>query len=189
VKLAVRRAFVDMDVGRGAAFRVSNITANVQRAHGIRIKTNAEAFVAVVAATLKTFFKNVRTNVAVKLRDDRTDIDVPLLTEDTVYLIECKHSITPTGAHELRDLWRDINHGVHQLKLATEILDERLHSYLAGLFPGTTKAQSEGLRLQPCVLCSHRVFSGLAIDNVPIRDWASLALICGDAVVGSRAGH
>ena len=29
-----------------------------------------------------------------------------------------------------------------------------------------------------------RVFSGLVIDGIPIRDWASLALICGDAVVG-----
>ncbi len=163
---------------------VSNITANVQRAHGIRIKTNADAFVAVVTATLATFFSNVRTNVPLKHGENRTDVDVLLLTEDTAYLIECKHSITPTGAHELRDLWRDINRGVDQLKVATAILKSRLPDYLAGLFPGTTRARSERLRIQPCILTSHRVFSGLAIDGIPIRDWASLALICGDAVVG-----
>ena len=107
-----------------------------------------------------------------------------VLTERTLYLIECKHSITPTGAHELRDLWRDIDHGVHQLKLAMEILGVRRQSYLAGLFPGTTKTQAARLRIQPCVLCSHRVFSGLSLDGIPVRDFASLALICGDGIVG-----
>jgi hypothetical protein len=121
----------------------SNVTVNVQRAHGIR--------------------------------------------ERTLYLIECKHSVTPTGAHELRDRWRDINHGVYQLKLAMRILGLRLRSYLAGLFPGTTEAQSARLRIQPCVLCSHRVFSGLSLYGIPVRDVASLALTCGDGVVGMGA--
>jgi len=49
---------------------------------------------------LKTFFANVQTNVPVKLGEDRTDVDVLVLTARPLYLIECKHSITPTGAHE-----------------------------------------------------------------------------------------
>ena len=38
--------------------------------------------------------------------------------------------------------------------------------------------------MQPCVLCSYRVFSGVPIDGIPIRDFASLALICSDGIVG-----
>jgi hypothetical protein len=161
----------------------ANITSNVQRAHGIRIKTNAEAFVSVAAAILGATFKNVRTNVPIKLGADRTDVDVFLLTDRAVYLFECKHSMTPAGPHELRDPWQDIGHGVRQLKLATAILSERLHEYLAGLFPGTRKEQSQRLQIRSCVLCSHRVFSGLEIEGIPIRDLASLGLILGDAVV------
>jgi hypothetical protein len=163
----------------------SNVTINIQRAHGIRIKTNADAFVAVAEALLKRVFKNVRANVPVKLGEDRTDVDIMILSERILYLIECKHSITATGAHELRDLWRDINHGVYQLNLAIEILRTRLDNYLGGLFPGTTKAKAIQLRIQPCVLCSHRVFSGLSVEGIPIRDFASLALICGDGVVAT----
>lgn len=171
----------------------SNVTANVQRAHGIRIKTNADAFVAVAEATLKGVFKDLRRNVPIKRGTERTDVDLMVLTERTLYLIECKHSLTPTGAHEFRDLWRDVNHGANQLKLALKILVDRRQDYLAGLFPGTTKEQSAQLRMQPCVLCSHRVFSGLSIDGIPVRDFASLALICGDGIVGmgieDESGH
>ena len=78
-----------------------------------------------------------------------------------------------------------INHGVHQLTLAMKILDVRLQSDLAGLFPGTEKAQSARLRIQPCMLCSHRVFSGLSLDGIPVRDFASLAPICGDGIPGA----
>ena len=166
-----------------AIVATSNITTNVQRAHGIRIRTNADAFVAVAQETLKSIFQKVRTNVAVKLGDLRTDVDIMILTERTLYLIECKHSVTPTGAHELRDLWCDINHGVRQLKVAMEILAVCRQTYLAGLFPGTTRTRNAGLRVQPCVLCSHRVFSGLSLGGIPVRDFASLALVCGDGIV------
>ncbi|MXY25400.1 MAG: hypothetical protein F4Y45_12910 [Acidobacteria bacterium] len=162
----------------------SNMTINVQRAHGIRIRTNADAFVTVVRATLESIFEKIRTNVALKLGNERTDVDIMILTDRTLYLIECKHSITPAGAHELRDLWRDINHGAHQLKVAMRILSARLASYLAGLFPGTTKRHIAGLRIRPCVLCSHRVFSGMTVDGIPVRDFASLALVCEDGIVG-----
>ena len=185
VPIGGRETTMRPEVVYGSAIvATSNVTTNVQRAHGIRIRTNADAFVTVATETLKSIFQNVRTNVAVKLGNLRTDVDIMILTERTLFLIECKHSVTPTGAHELRDLWCDINHGVKQLKVAMEILAVRRQTYLAGLFPGTTRARNAGLRVQPCVLCSHRVFSGLSMDNIPVRDFASLALVCGDGIVG-----
>ena len=161
----------------------ANILPNLQRAHGIRMVTNAEAFVAEAAEYIKTLFPRVLTNAALKLGAIKTDVDIVALGEDTLYLFECKHSMTPTGAHELRDLWRDINKGVSQLETAEKILRARVVDYLAGWFPGTDKGVAARVRFSLCVLCSHRVFSGLSIKGVPIRDHASLALTLGDATV------
>lgn len=100
----------------------ANILPNVQRAHSIRSATNAQALVAVVADHIKTLFPRVRTNCAISLGTLETDADIVALGEDTLYLFECKHSMTPTGAHEIRDLWTDINKGVSQVERAVKIL-------------------------------------------------------------------
>jgi hypothetical protein len=119
----------------------------------------------------------------VKKGSQRTDIDIVAPGADAVYLFECKHSITPTGAHQLRDPWRDIQKAVSQLRTAMDILKMRLADYLAGWFPGTDRSVASRLVLKPCVLCSHRVFSGISIQGIPVRDHASLAQTCGDATV------
>jgi len=162
---------------------VANIIPNVQRSHQIRFATNAEAFVTIAAENLRSLVPKIRTNAPVKQGTQRTDVDIVALAAETLYLFECKHSVTPTGAHEMRDLWGDIQKGVAQLEVACEILRERLVDYLAGWFPGTDRAVASHVRLKPCVLCSHRVFSGLAIRGVPVRDHASLSLTLGDATV------
>lgn len=166
-----------------ALVALSNVVQNVQRAHGIRISTNADAFVAVAAEHLKTLFSRVKTNAVIALGDAKTDIDIVALGDKSIYLFECKHSLTPTGAHELRDLWRDINKGIAQLEIAKQILDVRMADYLAGWFSGTGRRQATGLTIKRCVLCSHRVFSGLTIRGIPVRDHSSLSLVLGDAIV------
>ena len=170
-----------------ALVALSNMMPNVQRAHGIRISTNADAFVAVAAEQLKALFSQVKTNAAVALGDLKTDVDIVALGDESVYLFECKHSLTPTGAHEFRDLWQDINKGISQLEVAKQILEIRMKDYLAGWFPGTDRRKASNLTIKRCVLCSHRVFSGLSIRGIPVRDHASLSLILDDAVV--RMGY
>lgn len=155
---------------------VANIIPNVQRAHGIRVAANAEALVESVAQDLGAVVTRVRTNAAVKRGKKRTDVDIAAFTGDTLYMFECKHSVPPTGAHELRDLWRDIQKGVDQLEAAMDILSGTLADYLAGWFPGTPRIAAEGVKLKPCVLCSHRVFAGLSVRGVPVRDYASFSL-------------
>lgn len=166
-----------------AVVALANVVPNVQRAHSIRVAANAEALVAVAAEHLKPLARAVRTNVSVKDQSRRTDVDVVVLGDDTLYLFECKHSMTPTDAHEFRDLWGDINKGVSQLESAMDILRVRLPNYLAGWFPGADRNLAARLKVKPCVLCSHRVFSGLTIRGVPVRDHASFTLILGDATV------
>ncbi len=83
----------------------------------------------------------------------------------------------------MRDLWRDVRKGVSQLKRATAIMTVRCKPYLSGWFPNGITDISATFRIQPLVICSHRLFSGLAIDSVPIRDLASLSTILSDGVV------
>lgn len=119
-----------------------------------------------------------------------TDTDVIVLDRNSLFLFECKHSLPPSGPHELRDIWEEIEHGVRQLEIATTILGDpvRRQSYLAGWFPGLKAQETEDLKIVACVLCSHRIFSGLQYGGYPIRDFSSLAKLCDDGVVGMGGG-
>lgn len=108
---------------------------------------------------------------------------------NTLYLFECKHSLPPTGPHEIRDIWEDIETGVHQLATAKDILADvaRRQSYVTGWFPGTKPKDTVGLKIVSCVLCSHRIFSGLHHNGVAIRDFSSLAMLCEDGIIKTGA--
>lgn len=165
---------------------LSNILRNLQTSNQIRFKANAEAFVEIVARMIKTKFPKVTTNQRLQLGQKVTDVDIAILQDAVLYLIECKHSVPGAAVHEMRDMWEDIERGSEQLKLAEEILTDssKRQSYLAGWFPGTRQADTLNLRIQPCILCSHREFSGLDYEGIPIRDFSSLSLLFGDGLVG-----
>jgi hypothetical protein len=119
-------------------------------------------------------------------KTEATDIDLVVLEDKTLYLFECKHSLPPTGPHEIRDVWEDIEKGTNQLAIAMRILSDpvRRQSYLAGWFPGTKPQDTANLKLVPCVLCSDRIFSGLEHQGFPIRDFSSLQLLFQGGIVG-----
>ena len=119
-----------------------------------------------------------------------TDLDVIVFEGRVLYLFECKHSLPPTGPHEMRDIWEDIEKGFQQLETATRILSDpaRCHSYLAGWFPGTRSQDLVGLKIVPCVLSSHRIFAGLHCNGIPVRDFSSLSRLCDVGVIGMGRG-
>jgi hypothetical protein len=168
-----------------ALVAVSNIIRNVQSANQIRFSSNASIFVDVVADMFRAHFEKVTVNRRIKANRENTDVDVVVLDGNALYLFECKHSVPPTGPHEMRDIWEEVEKGIRQLRIALNTLadPERLHDYLTGWFPGTKRRETEKLRIVPCVLTSHRIFSGLTQEGIPIRDFASLTLIASDGVV------
>ena len=165
---------------------VSNVLRNVQSANKLRLKVNASAFVDVIRDILGEAFPNIATNRRVEMGAQKTDIDVVVLHEKVLYIFECKHSVPPTGSHEMRDLWEEIETGTEQLRIAIKALSDpsRLLSYLAGWFPGTRRQDVLNLTIKPCVLCSHRIFSGMELNGIPIRDVASLSRLVDDGVIG-----
>jgi hypothetical protein len=80
--------------------------------------------------------------------------------------------MTPTEPHEMRDVWEDIEKGARQLARArAALLDPgRRQSYLAGWFPGSKTPANADMRIVTCVISSHRIFSGLEIEGVAVRD-------------------
>ena len=165
---------------------VSNVSRNVQSSNKVRLAANAEFFAEAVAETLKSRFKNVTTNRRVKAKGEHTDIDIVVFEGGRLYIFECKHSVPPTGPHEMRDAWEDVEKAVRQLSTALEVLHDpkRLHDYVTGWFPGTTPEQTAGLEIVPCVLCSHRIFAGLSQNGIPIRDFSLLSKLLDDGIVG-----
>lgn len=169
----------------------SNVLRNVQAANNIRNAANASVFVQATAHALRATFDKVEINRPVEGSEGKsTDIDVILLEGETLYLFECKHSIPPTGPHEMRDLWEEIELGVEQLRTAMRIFEDagRRQSYLAGWFPGTILRETHQLKIAPCVLCSHRIFAGLHYRGIPIRDFGSFSRLCDSGVIGMGGG-
>ena len=146
----------------------ANVLRNVQSANQLRLTENAELFVVAVADVLGRFFKRVTVNRRVQSKTDNTDLDVVVLEGKTLYLFECKHSVPPTGSHEMRDIWEDIEKGARQLRIALRLLADpgRLLNYLTGWFPGIRAADIANIRIVPCVLCSHRIFAGTLTTQV-----------------------
>jgi hypothetical protein len=170
----------------------SNVARNLQAGNKLRFKLNAEAFVDLVAQTFRSRFSKVETSRPLKGlkgpagKTEATDVDLVVLEGNTLYLFECKHSLPPTGPHEIRDIWEDIEKGISQLSAAMKILSDpvRRQSYLTGWFPGTKPQDTANLKIIACVLCSDKVFSGLHYKGFPIRDFSSLQLLFQGGIVG-----
>jgi hypothetical protein len=173
-------------VGPPGLVLLSNILRNLQTSNQLRFRANADVFVETVARMLRTKFAKVTENRRLQLGHKITDVDVVLYEGNTLYLIECKHSVPGASTHEMRGIWEDIERASEQLALATTILSEpdKRQSYLAGWFPGTKVSDTADVRIQPCILCSHREFSGLDYEGIPVRDFGSVSLLFGEATVG-----
>ncbi len=169
-----------------AAIAIANAFRNVQASNRIRIAANADLFVRAVERILRLRFSRVLTNRPVKGSSGGTDIDVLVWEGRSLFLFECKHSLPPTSPHEMRDLWEDIEKGVGQLKTAMVALAEpsRLAEYLRNWFPDASRSEISEVCITPCVLCSHRIFSGTSHEGVPIRDFSSLTKLVENGVIG-----
>lgn len=54
-----------------------------------------------------------------------------------------------------------------------------------GWLPGLSQEETKDLTIRTCVLSSHRLFSGMNIDGVPVRDIHSLRVVTEKGEVGS----
>jgi hypothetical protein len=169
----------------------SSATRNVQMRADIRFHRDGHAFVALVSEQLRHRFPHVVTEKKLKRGELKTEVDIALLCGETLYLVECKHSLSATGPHEMRDLWRDVVKGVGQIERAQEVLQDlaRRQAYIGAWFPHLRREAVAELRIRGSVLSSHRLFSGLVIGGVVVRDFASFSRLLEDGFVGMGFGE
>ncbi|HEX6903308.1 MAG TPA: nuclease-related domain-containing protein [Thermoanaerobaculia bacterium] len=167
-----------------AVVATANVLRNVQIANKIRLADLPQQFVEVVADLLRQHFTLVTINRRVKTTEGATDIDVVLLHNEDLILFECKHSVFPSDPHEVRDAWEDIEKGIRQLQFAASVLADpnRCRAYLAGWFPNRQRPHPTSVRVVPCAISSHRVFSGIHHNGVAIRDYASLSHLATEGI-------
>ncbi len=168
-----------------AVVATTSILRNVQEANRIRHRDLPHIFVRALSDLFKSRFQYVSSNRKIRTEEGNTDVDIVVYAGSKIYLFECKHSVSPTGPHETRDILEDIEKGVKQVGLATAALNgpEAQREYLSRWFPGLDPSNVPALSISSCILCSHRVMCGVERDGVPIRDYASLSSLIEDGTV------
>jgi hypothetical protein len=168
-----------------ACLGVSDFVRNVQIANKLRIPARGNVFTNTCEGLLKRHFSRVISERTITRAGRTTEVDIAVADSKTLYLFECKYSVPPCTLQELRDIWGDIRKGVSQQNLAVEILSDpgTRYAYLAGWFPGMSRKESDDMIIKTCVISSHRLFSGLQLENVPIRDYPSFMSILTEHVM------
>ena len=167
-----------------ASFSCSNILRNVQVTNKFRFPGQGDRFVQTCKELLDPHFENVIAERSIRSGKGNTEVDLIVLHKKILYLFECKYSAPPCSLHELRDIWQDIQKGVSQQLLAKDILSDPIirQNYLAGWFPGLSPDQSNDIEIKMCVISSDRVFGGMTLDDVPVRDFPSFSAILGEHI-------
>lgn len=151
-------------------FACSNLVRNTMARQKVRVSNAGELFNDAVADVIRTAFPQVVVNCDVRSSSEHGEIDVALLEEETLYLFECKHTLFGGSVHEHAELWNDIVEAVAQLQKCERILrDERARkAFLENRFPKGSRSFSKVCLV---VVTSVRLFSGLEIEGVQVREW------------------
>lgn len=148
----------------------SNTIRNTLAARRVRVSGSGDAFNDDVESVCKRNFVRTVANRAVAGGGEVGEVDVAVLSEQTLYLIECKHTLFGGSVHEQFEQWDDICKAVGQLRKCERILSKptKRHQLLTQWF-GVNDV--EAIRVQLVVVTSVRLFAGLDVEGVPVRDW------------------
>lgn len=168
-----------------ALFASSNMFRNIHVSHKVSRKGQGSTFVMICTRLLEERFERVASERRIKGTGKNTEVDIVVWYGKTLYLFECKYSLPPCDYQEIRDIWRDILKGVSQMRIAREILSDakKRHSYLAGWFPGISSTDTDDIEIRTCVLHSNRLFAGMGVEGVPVRDFYSFSAIMTEYVM------
>jgi hypothetical protein len=142
----------------------------------LRIPDAGPMFTQIVARELKEHFPHVAHERRLRGPKQQVgDVDVALLLDRRLYLFECKYSVLGANTHEFADIFLYIEQAREQLRTALDFLNGHrdLRALLRSWFPAASDADLMVEHVQPCILTSTRLLSGMTYDGVPVRDWFS----------------
>lgn len=157
----------------------SKLIRNVMIRKQRRVPLAGDAFTTEVSAALRKRFPSLAVGKRLKVGDVEGEVDIALVAGDVLVLFECKHSLPGASTHEDAEVWSDVEHAAEQLTKCGRLIDQiGLQQIVSRWFPGMTAR-----RVLPVVLTSTRLFCGLHLAGIPVRDWHTLSNALRGAIV------
>ena len=148
----------------------SNLGRNVLQ--NVRFRFDNEGTIDPVGCLLEDAFKYVNVSVARGVgfnhKGTRGEIDVLAVSDDVIFVFECKNSLLPCNTFELRQSLDHLNKAVQQLSRVRGLLaDFAFRDYLQRRlnFPSLTRVE----RVVTCVVMANRMFSGYRKDGHSVQ--------------------
>ena len=120
------------------------------------------------------------------IKYSKGDIDIIAKIDNTLLVLECKNTLHPTSAHDMRTTWNHITKGQKQLrKIQTAIENKELDNLLENVF-GTKSKDFESIYY--AVIVSNRLFVGNFL-SYPVRSSNDFVNLLHDGMIVTSAGE
>lgn len=125
-------------------------------------------------------------NKSFKYNNQKGEIDVILITENSIFLFECKAPLGPTNNFEMRATSDHINKAAKQLTSSLKAFSncEFRKNYLQSL-----GIENKTRNIYTCIVMGNRLFDGISISSHPIRYISELDMIINNGVIYSNVGQ
>ena len=120
------------------------------------------------------------------IKYSKGDIDIIAKIDNTLLVLECKNTLHPTSAHDMRTTWNHITKGQKQLrKIQTAIENKELDNLLENVF-GTKSEDFESIYY--AVIVSNRLFVGNFL-SYPVRSSNDFVNLLHDGMIVTSNGE
>ena len=135
---------------------------------------------------IKDAFKYSNKPCITNIKYSKGDIDIIAKIDNTLLVLECKNTLHPTSAHDMRTTWNHITKGQKQLrKIQTAIENKELDNLLENVF-GTKSKDFESIYY--AVIVSNRLFVGNFL-SYPVRSSNDFVNLLHDGMIVTSAGE
>lgn len=150
-------------------FVTSNVIRNALITEQVRIFSDGkiDPLSDLIEAPLKKRISRTKSNIKYEVNGERGQIDVLALAGNTLFVFECKNMILPCSAHERRTL-------LDYLDKASDQLDRFNRNFKKGGLIEILESKTgwkipKDVKLETCIVLSHRLYSGAQYRGHSIR--------------------
>lgn len=147
----------------------SNLFRNILYPLGKRIyREGGDPISEKLSSSLQRKGFRVKTNYKYKYKGAASDMDVIAIMGNDIFLFECKNSVLPVNAYEVRGSYKELRKAAEkQLPLAISACKDRQflkqHEF-------KIENENEEVRIHAAIVTTYKIFSGHNINGFPIRN-------------------
>lgn len=147
----------------------------------LRADSDQDHFPSLLRRAFERITNHVREGVAFDFANHGGELDVVALVGDTLVVLEVKHSLLPTGPHELRTSWDYVCHAAEQLDRFSGLFND--HAFREYLEPKLGFAVHNISRLQTGIVLTNRMFMGYRVGRHSVRGAFDLVRFLEEGVI------